>query len=270
MKHIFISHSPRDARHMVTMRDNLALIGYRPWVDVNPRPGQDWRFDIDDAIRNADAVIVIVTPSAAESVYVTYEWSLAIGLGIPVIPVIFKEARMHPRLQTLEHYDFTTWADVGQFWDYFMQEIKRRLDIKPAPKPIQQPQVVAPKQMPQFKPVEPEPAPAFTRSIMPTKPGYYLVVRRGPKLNEMFRLSKPEITLGREDNNDITIIDPEVSRHHLKLSLRGDIYFIEDLGSTNGTRINGGNRIEQPTRLDPGQAVMLGDSIILSYEEIPA
>lgn len=252
------------------MRDNLARIGYRPWVDKNPRPGQDWRFDIDDAISQSDALIVIVTPAAAESVYVTYEWSLAMGLNIPVIPVIFKEARMHPRLATLEHYDFTTWADVNQFWDYFMQEIRRRLDVKPAAQPVQLPQPAAPQAMPQFKQPQPEPPPAFTRSIMPTQPGYYLVVRRGPKLNEMFRLAKPEVTLGREDDNDITIIDPEVSRHHLKLVLTGDYYFVEDLGSTNGTRINGKQKIQKPMRLEPGMAIMLGDSIILSYEEIPA
>ncbi|MEO1290776.1 MAG: toll/interleukin-1 receptor domain-containing protein [Chloroflexota bacterium] len=102
MKHIFISFSQRDSRYMTTMRENLIRIGYKPWIDPKPRPGQDWRFEIDDAIRSADAVLVIVSPSAAESVYVTYEWSLAIGLDVPVIPVIFSKAKMHPRLNMLE------------------------------------------------------------------------------------------------------------------------------------------------------------------------
>ena len=61
MKHIFISHSARDTRHLTIMRDNLLRIGYRPWIDPHPRPGQDWRFAIDDALLAADAVIVIVT-----------------------------------------------------------------------------------------------------------------------------------------------------------------------------------------------------------------
>ncbi|MCA9914435.1 MAG: FHA domain-containing protein, partial [Anaerolineae bacterium] len=47
-------------------------------------------------------------------------------------------------------------------------------------------------------------------------------------------------------------------------------YAVEDLGSTNGTRINGGQRIQGLVPLQHGQALMLGDGIILSYEVIPA
>jgi hypothetical protein len=268
MKNIFVSYSRRDTRHMSELREHLLRLGYKPWIDPNPRPGQDWRFAIDDAIRASDAMIVVVSPSAAESVYVTYEWALALGLGIPVIPVIFRDAQMHTRLQTLEHFDMTEFREPEQFWDYFVREIQRvfsqlpeRVDQPPMPSPQG---VAAPSPL-----VPPEP---FTRSIMPTQPGYYLVVRRGPQLNKMFLLAQDTVTVGRDAKNDITLDDPEVSRFHLKLVWqgKGQGYAAEDLGSTNGTRINGGQMIRGLTPLQAGQALMLGDAIILSYEVVPS
>src|SRR5215204_5407419 len=135
MQHIFISYSPKDSRHMANMQDNLLRIGYKPWIDPSPRPGQDWRFDIDDAIRSSDAMIVIVTPAAADSIFVTYEWALALGIGIPVIPVKFAPGRMHPRLNTLEQFDVNSFTNPAHFWDYFGRELPRILAIAPLPQP---------------------------------------------------------------------------------------------------------------------------------------
>ena len=104
---------------------------------------------------------------------------------------------------------------------------------------------------------------------MPTESGFYLVMRRGPRLNAMYKLNKELITLGRDATNDIAIDDAEVSRFHLRLIWQGNGYAIEDLGSTNGTRINGGARVQGMTPLQPGSALMLGDALILSYEAVP-
>lgn len=265
MKHIFISYSPKDRRHMMALRENLLRIGYTPWIDPNPRPGQDWRFQIDDAIRSADAVLVIVSPAAADSIYVTYEWAMALGLGIPVIPVLFAKVRLHPRLNVLEHFDVTSFKDETHFWEYFTRELQRILQFAPQPN-IQAPptNAVAP------SPVSPAPSasPAFTRQVMPENPGHYLVVRRGPGLNTMYQLDKNLATLGRDAANDVQIDDPEVSRYHLRFHWRNNTYVVEDLGSTNGTRINGGERVSGEMALMAGNALMLGDTIILSYEVV--
>ena len=267
MKHIFISFSPKDSRHMANMQDHLLQIGYKPWIDPNPRPGQDWRFEIDDAIRSSDAMIVIVTPAAADSVFVTYEWAFALGIGVPVIPVKFAPGRMHPRLNTLEQFDVNSFTSPAHFWDYFARELPRILEVAPVPQPqIKRPDPTRPERMGEEQP--PVPQVAYTRTVMPTEPGYYIVVRRGPMLNQMYKLAGDVITLGRDATNDITIEDPEVSRYHLRLHWLGDGYSVEDLGSTNGTRINGGQRIEGEVHLQPGHALMLGDAIILSYEAV--
>ncbi|MEO1288433.1 MAG: FHA domain-containing protein, partial [Chloroflexota bacterium] len=175
--------------------------------------------------------------------------------------VIFSKAKMHPRLHMLEHFDFTAFTSENQFWEYFNREIQRILadDAQPS-------QVMPAVQAPQVAPV----GAAFTRQVMPTTPGHHLVIRRGPGLNSIHSLQKQLITLGRDEANDIMVDDPEVSRYHLRLQWNGNsnTYIVEDLKSTNGTRINGGARITDLTPLYPGQALMLGDTIILSYEVV--
>ena len=68
---------------------------------------------------------------------------------------------------------------------------------------------------------------------------YRLIVRRGPQPNQVFELDEDVINLGRDITNHIVINDREVSRHHLRLMRGNDGYTIEDLGSTNGTFVNG-------------------------------
>jgi hypothetical protein len=94
---------------------------------------------------------------------------------------------------------------------------------------------------------------------------YRLVVRRGPQPNQTFDLTKEQITLGRDITNDIVINDPEVSRHHLRLSRGPEGYTLEDLGSTNGTFVNG-QRLTSPRPLRPGDAIGLGETVTLGYD----
>lgn len=49
---------------------------------------------------------------------------------------------------------------------------------------------------------------------------------------------KPELTVGRKDDNDIVIDNPAISGHHCKVTLQGGTYMVEDLDSTNGTYVN--------------------------------
>ncbi len=66
------------------------------------------------------------------------------------------------------------------------------------------------------------------------------------------------LVLGREAA-DLVIDDPEVSRRHAGLRPAGDGLEIEDLGSLNGTWVNG-TRIQGAVRLSPGDRVRLGDT----------
>ena len=268
MKNVFISYSRRDIKRIDELRQTLIGQGYRPWIDPSPRPGQDWRLAVDDAIENADAVIVVITPDSDRSVYVTYEWSYALGLGVPVVVIILQPTQAHPRLSAQETYNITAWTDENHFWDYFLKEFKRRMDSLPArPASSSYPAIAHPE--PAISRPSTSQMPAYDKTIMPTSPGYWIVIRRGPKLNHMFRLQKEVVTLGRDATNDIAINDPEVSRYHLRLIKQGNSYALEDLGSTNGSQVNG-THIINPRILNNGDTIMLGDSIVLSYDLVYA
>lgn len=97
---------------------------------------------------------------------------------------------------------------------------------------------------------------------------YQLYVRRGPMPGEMFVLTLPTLVIGRDPLADILIRDPEVSRNHARLVLSENGYEIQDMGSTNGTFINGTPLRGEPHPLEPGELVTLGSNVVLEYQMI--
>lgn len=94
-----------------------------------------------------------------------------------------------------------------------------------------------------------------------------LVMRTGPTPGKVIDLTEDSLTIGREPSNEIPINDAEISRKHARLSVQGDNYVIEDLGSTNGTFVNG-QRLMGPHVLKPGEIVSFGEQISCTYEAI--
>lgn len=94
---------------------------------------------------------------------------------------------------------------------------------------------------------------------------FRLIVRRGPQPNQIYELNKDVITLGRDITNDIVINDPEVSRHHCRMTRSGGGYTLEDLGSTNGTFVNG-QRLGSARPLSNSEMIGLGETVTLVYE----
>jgi len=96
-------------------------------------------------------------------------------------------------------------------------------------------------------------------------PNYQLVMQAGPTPGKTFDLSGTEITLGRDINANLTINIPEVSRRHARFRQEGGSYLLEDLGSTNGTFVNG-QRLSSPHFLRVGDVIMLGEAVTLFYQ----
>lgn len=94
---------------------------------------------------------------------------------------------------------------------------------------------------------------------------YQLVMRSGPTPGAAFSLEGQQINVGRDSTNEIVINDAEISRRHARLTLQGAQYVLEDVGSTNGTFING-QRLTGPRALKPGDVVSFGEQIMMIFE----
>jgi len=88
----------------------------------------------------------------------------------------------------------------------------------------------------------------------------------GPE--QEFKLAKASISLGRANTNNITLNDGRVSRNHARLECGAQGIILVDLGSSNGTRLNG-IRIDRAT-LQPGDTISLGNQQLRYMVEDPS
>jgi len=109
VKHIFVSYAREDKDFARQLVRHLRKWNRLPWQDLsNLKGGRNWHATIDDALRKAEALVVVMSPHATKSPYVTYEWAFALGAGVSVIPVLRKQTTLHPRLSSIHYIDFTT------------------------------------------------------------------------------------------------------------------------------------------------------------------
>ncbi len=118
---------------------------------------------------------------------------------------------------------------------------------------------------------EPMPAQAAEHTMVLARPGHepappdsasraFLLVHTDGAPRVRFDLGGALISIGRASDNDVIVDDPEVSRHHCQLKLQHGAYSLADLGSRNGSWING-----QPVSevaLGPGDVIRIGSTEI--------
>jgi hypothetical protein len=92
-----------------------------------------------------------------------------------------------------------------------------------------------------------------------------LIVRTGPNPGTVFDLTKEVTMLGRDVTNDIPLGDAEISRQHARLTRTPGGIVLEDLGSTNGSFVNG-DRLSSPRVLRTGDLIGLGENVTLTFE----
>lgn len=79
-----------------------------------------------------------------------------------------------------------------------------------------------------------------------------------------FELTRPEIIIGREPSVDLHIPSAAISRRHARLIREGEGYILEDLGSSNGTYLNG-TRLVDRCPLKSGDQIRLGKAVTITY-----
>jgi pSer/pThr/pTyr-binding forkhead associated (FHA) protein len=89
-----------------------------------------------------------------------------------------------------------------------------------------------------------------------------LLFRSGDMKGRRLPIKVPVVNIGRGDYNDVVISDPSVSTMHAKLQRREAIWILTDLGSTNGTFVEG-ERVKGDLPLGPGTTIRFGDVLAL-------
>jgi pSer/pThr/pTyr-binding forkhead associated (FHA) protein len=89
----------------------------------------------------------------------------------------------------------------------------------------------------------------------------HIAIVEGANAGETVSLDEAPILVGRGSDAAIRLDDDYVSTRHARIASSGDQWFVEDLGSTNGTYI-GSHRLTQPTTLQLGSKVRIGKTTL--------
>ena len=127
----------------------------------------------------------------------------------------------------------------------------------PAPAP-------APSEAPTVTMAAPRPEPTTMPTVRIPKLRARLTVTKGG--SGTHELESREYSVGRSAHADIVLADPSVSGHHAKLSPHGDAFALSDLGSTNGTTVDG-RAVQGEYVLRGGETIGIGDAR-MRYERI--
>ena len=117
-------------------------------------------------------------------------------------------------------------------------------------------------------PVAPTPSPATMGMPAKTQPGAgvavgpqaELTIESGPDAGHKHRAADHATRLGRSPDNDVILRDPATSGHHARLERRGQEFWVVDLGSTNGTFVNGESIQEK--QLNNGDRLTIGQNSV--------
>jgi len=90
----------------------------------------------------------------------------------------------------------------------------------------------------------------------------FLIFLGGDLKGRKFEFDRDTITIGRSHENAIQLNDPSVSSHHCQFQRDGETYSFTDLGSTNGSYVNG-MQVSEPVEIHPKDIIQLGDMEII-------
>lgn len=107
------------------------------------------------------------------------------------------------------------------------------------------------------------PTPTVARSV---KPLANLLIRNGTAKGQRLVIRSPMVGLGRAEYNEVRLEDPSVSAGHAKLRLAEGVWILSELGSTNGTWVDG-IKVTDEMALSPGATLRLGE-VRLSFEPL--
>lgn len=100
------------------------------------------------------------------------------------------------------------------------------------------------------------------------QPVYLVVIIEGQTNRSVYPLQGETVQIGRGTMNDIILLEPEVSRQHLRFDWDGTTYLVKDMGSTNGAKVNDVD-LSEGKALKSGDIIRIGQTIRLVYTNNP-
>ena len=91
-----------------------------------------------------------------------------------------------------------------------------------------------------------------------------LIINEGPVPGQEIDLPQTEMIIGRDSGCDLVFTLQAISRRHARLFFQNGEYFIEDLGSSNGTFVNR-QRLSAPHQLQDGDQLHLGNAVTITF-----
>ena len=107
--YVFISYSRHDSQIADRLTRDLRRKNLEVWVDVeNIGPGKDWQAELEIGLKNAKAVILLLSNAALSSTWVTHEVNILLNRGKLVIPIVvddFDTSALPSQLNRLQRLD---------------------------------------------------------------------------------------------------------------------------------------------------------------------
>jgi hypothetical protein len=107
MNQIAIAAHPADLKFAQQLAGDLEEAGARVWLRAKDVPlGSDWQTNLQEGLRRADAMLIILSPEAMRDPLVTSEWEDFLRSGRPIVPLYWRECEPHFKLSRLQYVDF--------------------------------------------------------------------------------------------------------------------------------------------------------------------
>jgi Zn-dependent protease with chaperone function len=182
------------------------------------------------------------------------------GIGPTMYPHVNIDDLAHQAADLRQGW-WRMWAFIGQATathPFLVNRIQAVVDFVGGPEPghnlkVRDPETFGGASRSDRAEVDTSPDSEFLGSAIPTAS---LAVRSGPEVGRTYPLDGRPVTVGRSLDNDIPLDDAALSRRHFQINWVEDAYHLVDLGSRNGTRVNGAR--EPTARLRSGDRIRVG------------
>ncbi len=234
MKLVFVSYSRKDAEFVLRLAAELKQHAVPIWLDQFDIPlGQRWDVAIENALKECSHVLAVLSPAAVNSQNVLDEIGYAIDEQKILIPIELADCDIPFRLRRIQRRRFQD--NYAAAFSRLLAVLPRRgkatgmLDemvIQDTAHDAQQPLVI-----------DRQIAVVGPNTVHTTVP---LLVFQDDTRRTHAAITRTPVIIGRGPDCDIVVIrNSAVSRSHIRITAEHRTYFVEDLGSRNGTTLNG-------------------------------